>query len=316
MIGMIVIAPMIAQLIEPALSWIHGTLGIDPSVITSSLFANDMGGGPMARNVAADPMLGRFNGMVVASMMGATVSFTIPFALNTVKREQHKPLLLGLLCGVVAIPAGCFFGGVIQGIPFRALIVDMLPLAVLSVLLSVGLLLVPDFCVRLFGVIGKCIQVIITLGIAIGMIELLTGRTVMKGLGTLEEGAVICINAAVIMAGAFPLLNVVSKLLRKPIEALCNKIGVNNASAVGLLACLASSLSTFEMMGDMDDKGVMLNSAFAVSAAFVLGDHLAFTMAYDAELLPGVMAGKLIAGLLGLIIAVLLHGRLQRRKNA
>ena len=33
----------------------------------------------------------------------------------------------------------------------------------------------------------------------------------------------------------------------------------------------------------MDDKGVILNSAFIVSASFVLADHLAFTIAFNSN---------------------------------
>jgi DNA-directed RNA polymerase subunit RPC12/RpoP len=72
---------------------------IDPSILPSVLFANDMGGAPLAVEAARDRALGAFNAMVVSSMMGCTVSFTIPFALGGVPKELHRDMLLGLLCG-------------------------------------------------------------------------------------------------------------------------------------------------------------------------------------------------------------------------
>ena len=47
----------------------------------------------------------------------------------------------------------------------------------------------------------------------------------------------------------------------------------------------------------------MLNSAFAVSAAFVAGSHLAYTMAVDQRYILPVIVGKLVAGILAVIVA-------------
>ena len=109
------------------------------------------------------------------------------------------------------------------------------------------------------------------------------------------------------------MLYIVSRLLKKPISALSAKLGVNEASAMGFVSCLANSMTTFEQMKDMDDKGVMLNSAFAVSAAFVLGDHLAFTIAMDSAYVPGMIAGKLISGVLALFVAQFIYGYSKKR---
>jgi ethanolamine transporter len=46
-----------------------------------------------------------------------------------------------------------------------------------------------------------------------------------------------------------------------------------------------------------------MNLAFAVSAAFVFGDHLAFTLSYNDEHILAVIVGKLIAGMAALMVA-------------
>ena len=46
------------------------------------------------------------------------------------------------------------------------------------------------------------------------------------------------------------------------------------------------------------------HSAFAVSAAFVFGDHLGFTAGFAPELLPAVIAGKLAGGVSGIFVAL------------
>ena len=57
----------------------------------------------------------------------------------------------------------------------------------------------------------------------------------------------------------------------------------------------------------MDKKGVLLNSAFAISAAFAFSDHLAFTMAFDKTYALPVVLAKLIGGITAVLIACLLY---------
>lgn len=75
------------------------------------------------------------------------------------------------------------------------------------------------------------------------------------------------------------------------------------AKKVGFASSLVSSGPTFGLMYKMDEKGVVLNSAFSVSAAFVFGSHLAFTMALDQNYIPAMMVGKLVAGVLAIFVA-------------
>lgn len=303
MIGMIVISPFIADIMKPVSALLSDILHIDPSIIPASLFANDMGGASLAAEMAVNKKTGLFNALVVSSMMGCTISFTIPFALGVVRKEQHKELLLGLLCGIVTIPIGCIISGIICKISFGALLINLLPLVIFSALIAFGLVRFPKLCIKIFKVFGAFITVIITIGLSLGVIRFLTGFEVIKGLATLEEGASICVNAAVVLSGSFPFMYVLSKVLSKPLKAVGTKAGVNEHSVIGIISGLASSATTFGMMDKMDKKGVVLNSAFSVSGAFILGSHLAFTMAFDSSYVFSVIAGKLTSGVLALILA-------------
>ena len=52
MVGMIVIAPLIGELISPALTAITSVIPFEPSVVAGSLLANDMGGAPLSQTLA------------------------------------------------------------------------------------------------------------------------------------------------------------------------------------------------------------------------------------------------------------------------
>ncbi len=311
MIGMIVVSPFIAEIMKPVSVFFSNVLHIDSSIIPASLFANDMGGASLAVEMAANEKTGLYNALVVSSMMGCTISYTIPFSLGVVKKEQHKELLLGLLCGIVTIPIGCIISGVICKIPFGSLLLNLLPIVIFSGIITLGLVRFPELCVKIFKVFGIFITSIITIGLTLGIIRFLTGFEIIKGLATIEEGAAICINAAVVLSGAFPLMFILSKVLAKPLKVIGERIGVNENSIVGLVSNLASSTTVFGMMEKMDKKGVLLNSAFSVSGAFVLGGHLAFTMAFDKAYVVPVIAGKLVAGVLAILLANIIFNKTQ-----
>jgi ethanolamine transporter len=56
----------------------------------------------------------------------------------------------------------------------------------------------------------------------------------------------------------------------------------------------------------MDDRGKVVNIAFAVSAAFVFGDHMGFTAGFAPEMLPAMIVGKLVGGVTAIAVALLL----------
>ena len=57
----------------------------------------------------------------------------------------------------------------------------------------------------------------------------------------------------------------------------------------------------------MNKKGVVLNSAFAVSASFALGSHLAFTMAFDKVYVLPMIIGKIVSGVCAVVLALLIY---------
>ncbi len=301
MTGMLVIAPFISQLLGGVTNTLPSFL--DPSIIPAMLLANDMGGAPLCQSLARDSILGGFNGLVVSSMMGTTISFTIPVALGLVAKKHHSNILFGLLCGIITIPLGCLVGGIVQGVPILALLINLLPLCVFSGIIVLGLLKAPNICVKIFNVLGYVINIIITIGLFIGIFEFLTGIRLISPVDTIENATKVILNASCVMAGMFPFIHILSKLLSKPLKFLGKKLGISELSSSGIFSTVASNVLTFEKMNDMDKKGIVLNSAFAVSAGFLFAGHLAFTLAFDADFLISVIIGKLVAGISALIVA-------------
>ncbi len=307
MIGMIVLSPLIAKLILPVLTVLYNAFGIDPSVIPSMIFAVDMGGASVAAEVAKGENIGLWSGIVVASMMGCTISFTIPYALNVIDKSIQKYVLLGFLCGIVTIPVGCFVSGLILKINIIVLLINLIPLLIFAIIIAVGLIIIPNVCVKILGALAYIIKTLIVIGLILGIIRYLTGFEIIKGLNTLESSAEICLASAISLTGIFPFMAIMSKLLSRPLKAFGNKMKINEVASFGIFSTLAVSMTAFEKMKDMDKKGIVLNAAFTVSAAFVFADHLAFTMAFNNGCVLPLVVGKLIAGVLAIVLANIVY---------
>lgn len=307
MLGMIVLAPAIGLWLTPVFEGFYRLTGIDPSVLPASLFANDMGGMQLAQSVCKSEAIGNYNAFVVSSMMGCVISFTIPFALGLVKQEQHKDLFFGMLCGIVTIPVGCFVAGLMCGLPVGTLLLNLLPLILLGMMVGAALILVPKICIRCFAAFGFFMKVLAVVGLACAIFTFLTKVQISPHFDTLENAAFVCVNACVTLSGALPFMYLMSKLLKRPLNWLGSQMGINGVSALSFLGSLVTNASTFGVMDRMKRKGVVLNAAFGVSASFVFGSHIAFTMAFDSSFVVPVVVGKLISGVCAVILALLIY---------
>lgn len=307
MLGILVLAPAMGVWMMPFFEWFYDVLHIDPSIIPASLFANDMGGMTLARTVSQNEEIGNFSAFVVSSIMGCMFSFTIPFSLGMVKKEQHKDMFFGMLCGIVTIPVGCFVGGLLCGIGIVDVLLTLLPLIIFAILVGVAMIFLPGLCMKGFAVFGQIMRWVAIAGLLCGVFTFLTKVEISEHFDTFENAAMVCVNACVTLAGILPLMYVVSKLLNRPLLAIGRKLDINEFSALGFLGCLVTNVSVFGVMEKMDRKGVVLNSAFAVSASFVLGGHLAFTMAFDDRYVLPMIAAKIVSGVLAVVLAALLY---------
>ena len=304
MIGVISLAPVLAGVLKPIIVPIFSFLGADAAMFAGTLLASDMGGGALAMEMTTDPQAALLGGVLTGSMMGATIVFTIPIALGILRPEDRPALAKGVLCGIVTIPVGILVGGLIAGFPLGTVLRNLTPIILIAALIACGLWKAETAMIRGFTLFGKGITALITLGLILAMIESLTGLTIINGMVPISEGFETVGEIAIILAGAFPLVFVVTKLLQKPLCKLANVLQINDASAAGLIASLANSIATFGLVKDMDVRGKVVNIAFAVSGAFVLGDHLGFTAGFAPEMLVGVIVGKLAGGISAIAVAL------------
>ena len=306
MIGILCLAPVLADVLRPVVVPFYRFLGADPAMFAGTILANDMGGAALARELALTPQAGQFGGLIVGAMLGPTIVFTIPVALGILQKEDLEPLARGVLAGVVTIPLGALAGGLAAGFPLGMVLRNLIPIVLIALLLALGLWRVPGAMVKGFAVFGKVVVAVITVGLAAAIVEALTGLVLIPGLAPIEEGFAVVGEIAIVLAGAFPLVFVVTKAFQKPLMGLGRLLGINDVAAAGLVATLANNIPMFGMVADMDRRGKVVNVAFAVSAAFVFGDHLGFTAGFDETMIFPMIVGKLTGGITAVAAAMLL----------
>lgn len=313
MIGIIALAPVLAKLLQPVVGPVYRALGADPAMFAGTILANDMGGGPLAYELTNDPRAAALGGVITGSMLGATVVFIIPVAMGILKEEDRPALAKGVLAGVVTIPVGVLAGGLTAGFPMVMILRNLIPIALMAALIALGLWKAEKAMIKGFAWFGKGVIAVITIGLAAAIMEELTGFTVIPGMAPVADGFHTVGGIAILLAGAFPLVFLLTKVLKKPLEKGGKLLGINEAAAAGLIASLANAIATFSLIKDMDNRGKVLNIAFAVSAAFVFGDHLGFTAGFAPEYLPAVIVGKLVGGICAVVVALLLTRQEQKR---
>ena len=326
MAGVVAAAPVLAIILKPIIVPIYSLFGADASMFATTLLACDMGGYPLAIQLAGDnAAVGNFAGLILGTMMGPTLVFTIPVALSIIKKEDRPYLGAGIFAGMITIPIGCIVGGLVMNMtPYKmdiiAIIRNLIPVIIIAALIVVGLWFAPLKMINGFSKFGTGVTIVITAFTAIAVFEYQTGikfpllnimvEADADGVVPLENGLLTCGIISIVLIGAFPMVLWITRTFGGALNALGKKFGMDEESSAGLVATLANNIAMFNIMDKMNPKGKLLNVAFAVSAAFVFGDHLGFTAGVNQDMILPMIIGKLVAGVTAFIVANALSGKL------
>ena len=328
MAGVVAAAPVLSMLLGPILKPIYGIFGASPAMFATTLLACDMGGYPLAMQLAeGDVAIGNFAGLILGTMMGPTIVFTIPVALGIIKKEDRGYLGGGVLAGIITVPIGCIVGGLMMNtlapeyhLNFITIIQNLIPVIIIAALIVLGLWFVPGPMINGFNKFGTGVTIVITALTAIAVFEQITGimfpvfhimvENPADGSRGLDSGLLTCGQIAIVLIGAFPMVEWITRTFGKPLEKIGAALGMNEQGSAGMVANLANNIAMFNIMGEMNPKGKLLNVAFAVSAAFVFGDHLGFTAGNNPDMIFPVIVGKLVAGVTAIIVANILAPKL------
>jgi ethanolamine transporter len=299
-IGVYSLSPIIGKVLIPILNPLAKVIKADPSVFISSLLAIDMGG------YAASRHIGEFNGFILASMMGATISFTIPVAVNLISKDDFAYFAKGILAGIITIPLGMLVGGIMMKISLRDILLNLIPVIIFSTLIVIGLIKAQEKIIGIFNLLGKGIIIISTIGLLISILDFTLGIKLIDNIISFEEGVILVANIAIVLSGAYPLFHFISKKLNRTLSKVTKMLGIDEHSLLGLITSLANCIPMLGIYDKMNWKGKVINAAFAVSGSFTFGGQLGYISSISPSAVNPFIISKLIAGLAAILVAILL----------
>jgi ethanolamine transporter len=340
--GIMAAVPYLSQLLEAVVGPAFSQIGADPAMAATTVIAVDMGGYQLADQLANNRE-SWIMAMLAGYMAGATIVFSIPVGLSLLDKRDHKYMALGALSGILSIPIGMLIACAVlmllspairpapsidaaasETLRFNwgAILLNLAPLAAIAVVLALGLHFAPRAMIRGFIVFGRVMDGAIKLVLVCAIVEYFTAiffTRFLDGKGLFsyilrdywrfdpivgrERALEVAGYIGMMLAGAFPMVYLIKKFLARPMDLLGRRIGLEAAGAAGLLAAVANILAMFRLIKEMRAQDKVLCIAFSVCAAFLLGDHLAFTANFQPTLIPVVMAGKLGGGIVGFLLA-------------
>ena len=300
--GMICIAPLLARLLSFAVVPLFHLLQVDPGMF-GSILAIDMGGYQMALSLADDPAVGAFSGIVAASMLGCTVTYTIPVGIGLVPERLHAGFARGIMCGLIVLPVTLLAGGLLSGLPLRVSAFCTIPVWLISLLLVFGLWKHSKGTVHAFSVFAKGVRAVTVLGLTLGAFQSLSGMNLIPEMESLSTAMAVVSSIGIALLGSLPVAELMRRGLKKPLHILGGRIGLKETTMTAMLVAGINITPALVAIQDLDERGAAMTAAFAVCAASAFTAHLGFTASLEPQLVLPLLASKGIGAMLAALLA-------------
>lgn len=310
MAGIICLAPLLSKGLAGGLVPLWTKLGLDAGVL-GGILAIDMGGYQLAMDLAKNPVLGSYAGIIVAATFGCTITFTIPVGMGMLQEEDKAVFADGILIGLGLLPLALVIGGILCALTPGMVLWHLLPVFLLCVCLMLGIWRFPKGTVHMFTIFAELIRILTTVGLAAGAVQFMTGWQIIPGMAPLEEAMQVVASIGIVMLGSLPFAELLQRVLKRPLDWLGRKTGMNSNSITGLLIGIVSVVPAIALMKDMDKKGKMANAAYLVCAASALAAHMGFTFGVEPKMVVPLLATKFFGGVVG-VCGALMFAQLQK----
>lgn len=303
MAGIICLAPLLSKGIDFLFSPLCSAIGMDPGIF-GALLAIDMGGYSLASELAVDPRIVQFAGIILSSTFGCTVVFTIPVGLAAIRTEDLPDFTRGILLGLLSLPVAIGVGGLLCSLSLPEILWHASPILLLCCILFWGILKHPQAMTGLFQRFADVIRKLAAVGLTLAAVSHISGITFLPDMPPLMEAMNTVCSICIVMLGSMPLAEVLQRVLRKPFQWISRHTGMNAVATTGILLGMVSVTPALAMIPDMDRRGKVVCSAFLVCSAAAFAAHLGFALSVLPESVPAMLAAKLSGGIIGACIAL------------
>lgn len=304
MTGFMALSPWIAGHIAPAISPFLIRIGCDPSLFAGILFSCDAGGAYLAQEIGIDSEAMIYNGLIVASFFGTSLTGAVPLALTNTKGDKRKAAVKGLTAAFIFLPFACILTGLFCGMSLLMMVRNTWPIALLSIVLLFGLLFFQNLMVRFFSILALLVKLAAYAGFSIAVWQDAGGFILLEGLTPLDEIYPVIVRIGVFLGGILPIFSLLLRALQRPLILLSKRLKLTTESISYLFLSTSNDIPTLMNLSRLDSTGITVNVAYLMMTAYTVGDFLAFTMQFRPALAFPMMFGRLASGILLIMICI------------
>ena len=134
---------------------------------------------------------------------------------------------------------------------------------------------------------------------------------ILPEIASVLDGIRVVGSVAIVLCGAYPMLEIVNRVFGKNIKKMGSLMGIDQVAIKGIIGGFANIMPILGSCNQMSSVGIMVASAFAVSASCVFGDHLGFIASVDKTMIMPMIVSKLVGGGAAVLLAI----RVNKWKN-
>ena len=303
LVGIMCFAPLLGKILTPVISPVYQLIGADPANFPGIVLGPDGGAFALSESMTDDTMVIALSGLFLASMLGVTICFSLPFALGVVEEKDKTVLSRGMLAGIIASPFGAVISGLLAGFPIGFIFRNLSVAFVIVVLIVIALLKAQEILVKGFLIFSKGISALALLSLGFACFEMLTGVKIIPGLDSIGDKFQTVGSMGITIGGALCMIHFLQKILKNIFLVVGRMLKINDIAIMGIILSTANAMPVYSMIKDMDERGKLYAVAFSVPACYALGSHLAYTATMMPEYILPEVVGKLICGVLAVVIA-------------
>lgn len=302
MLGIYSLSPLLGKGIQFIFSPVSRFSGLDVTFFSSVLLGTDMGGYRIAKELAESPEIGRFCGIILTSLLGTTLSFSLPLALSILSARDHNLFMKGFILGMISLPFGALAGGLIQGLSVSLILPYTLPLLIFSALLGFLFFWKEQWVILLFKIFQYILKIIGTTGLLLQGVRSIAGFNLVPDMLTLQESFLVISQIALFLGGVYSFIHIINRLLSRYLSRLGEKLDLTDNAFIAILGNSVSNLVIFAHFEKLPEKDQLLTAVLSVSGAFMIGGQLAYISSVEPNMVPAFLISKVTATAVSLLL--------------
>ena len=277
LVGIYCIGVFAAEANADAIAGFSAFLPFDPSVIIGSLLAPDMGGLPVSLQIAETREIGMFAGMLLSTTVGVTVCFQLPVCLSGIREKSDIDIMMkGFIIGLAVIPPGIIIGGFMLGLGVKELFLNFLPIIILCLILVLGFRVSAKVTSGVLTLFGNLVRVLSLVLFAVVIIGVYVPSLSLADYDLVVDAFISVGKMAAVVCGSLVFSKIALRIFKRPFGFIASLLKTNEYAVIGLILSLTTTFAMLPLFPKMDTRGKLINAAFSVGGAYILGGQMAF----------------------------------------